>query len=182
MWITAPWSGLGASPLSSPAASQSGSSSTLSDVIIAEQLLRAAPLGPGPGPGRVLIFRGLRVRMGMASGTGSSADVQYNQALGRAKYGGRLAAAAKAVQDCAQGGMVLCGPDTYSQLSMESLRASLVALSMGEHVVTKGSQKEGSEPEHRQIYQLLSPCLVSPVRRRIHSSSACCWGERAEHV
>lgn len=129
-----------------------------SEVVIAEQLVRAAPLAPGPGPNRVLIFRGLRVRMGMASGTDSPADVQYNQAQGRAKYGGRLAVAAKAVQDCAQGGMVLCGPDTYSQLSMESLRSSLVALSMGEHVVKAG--KEGSEPDHRQIYQLLTPSLV----------------------
>jgi hypothetical protein len=50
------------------------------------------------------------------------------------KYGGALMAAAKRVQDAAQGAMVLAGVDTFRQLSIETLRSHILALSMGDHV------------------------------------------------
>lgn len=52
-----------------------------------EQLEKSAPVlvQGSPGPGRVLIFRGLRVRMGMATGAAPE-DVQWNSALGEVPF------------------------------------------------------------------------------------------------
>ncbi len=53
---------------------------------------------------------------------------------GRAKYGGALMLAAKRVQDAAQGAMVLAGTDTFRQLPLETLRAEVLVMSMGDYV------------------------------------------------
>lgn len=67
----------------------------------------------GPGPGRVLLFRGLRVRMGLhTSMQDASSQVVYNRSAGRTQYCGALASVTKAVQDAAQGGMVLLSEAT----------------------------------------------------------------------
>ncbi|GFH10095.1 guanylyl and adenylyl cyclase family member, partial [Haematococcus lacustris] len=115
-----------------------------------EHLKRLVPVAAGPGPSRVLIFQGLRVRMGMASGTSSAEEVTFNASLGRVKYGGALMAAAKAIQDTAQGGMVLATSSTFKQLSVESL--GLLVISMGEHVLKAGE-------EAVQVYHLLNQAL-----------------------
>lgn len=46
-------------------------------------------------PNAVLIFRGLRVRMGMTSGVASDADVAYNKAAARTHYSGEVLVMAK---------------------------------------------------------------------------------------
>ncbi|GFH27079.1 guanylate cyclase domain-containing protein [Haematococcus lacustris] len=115
-----------------------------------EHLQRLVPVAAGPGPSRVLIFQGLRVRMGMASGTSSAQEVTFNASLGRVKYGGALMAAAKAIQDVAQGGMVLATSSTFKQLSVESL--GLLVISMGEHVLKAGE-------EAVQVYHLVHQAL-----------------------
>ncbi|GFH22495.1 guanylate cyclase domain-containing protein [Haematococcus lacustris] len=117
-----------------------------------EHLKRLVPVAAGPGPGRVLIFQGLRVRMGMASGTSGAEEVTFNASLGRVKYGGALMAAAKAIQDAAQGGMVLTTSSTFKQLSVESLVSELLVISMGEHVLKAGE-------EAVQVYHLLNQAL-----------------------
>ncbi|KAL6764315.1 hypothetical protein V8C86DRAFT_2479502 [Haematococcus lacustris] len=133
-----------------------------------EHLKRLVPVAAGPGPGRVLIFQGLRVRMGMASGT-SSAEVTFNASLGRVKYGGALMAAAKTIQDAAQGGMVLATSSTFKQLSVESLGSELLVVSMGEHVLKAGE-------EAVQVYHLLNQALshrafhLGAVRSVVQSS------------
>ncbi|KAJ9509342.1 hypothetical protein QJQ45_001777 [Haematococcus lacustris] len=180
------------------AATDDGCSSLASGpVAMHEHLKRLVPVatGPGPGPGRVLIFQGLRVRMGMASGTSSAEEVTFNASLGggsmvqnlllvvldrvcsqpaslpadsghtgcqamlaavrdagRVKYGGALMAAAKAIQDAAQGGMVLATSSTFKQLSVESLGSELLVISMGEHVLKAGE-------EAVQVYHLLNQAL-----------------------
>ncbi|GFH17596.1 guanylate cyclase domain-containing protein, partial [Haematococcus lacustris] len=124
----------------------------LEPVAMHEHLQRLVPVAAGPGPGRVLIFQGLRVRMGMASGTSSADEVTFNASLGRVKYGGALMAAAKAIQDAAQGGMVLATSSTFKQLSVESLGSELLVISMGEHVLKAGE-------EAVQVYHLLNQAL-----------------------
>ncbi|KAJ9524357.1 hypothetical protein QJQ45_008547 [Haematococcus lacustris] len=121
-------------------------------VTMHEHLKRLVPVAAGPGPGRVLIYQGLRVRMGMASGTSSAEEVTFNASLGRVKYGGALMAAAKAIQDAAQGGMVLATSSTFKQLSVESLSSELLVISMGEHVLKAGE-------EAVQVYHLLNQAL-----------------------
>lgn len=46
-------------------------------------------------PNSILIFRGLRVRMGMAAGLATEEDVTYNKATARMQYAGELLIAAK---------------------------------------------------------------------------------------
>ncbi|KAJ9524753.1 hypothetical protein QJQ45_024359 [Haematococcus lacustris] len=127
-------------------------SSSARPVAMHEHLKRLVPVAAGPGPGRVLIFQGLRVRMGMASGTWSAEEVTFNASLGRVKYGGALMAAAKTIQDAAQGGMVLATSSTFKQLSVESLGSELLVVSMGEHVLKAGE-------EAVQVYHLLNQAL-----------------------
>ncbi|KAL6764314.1 nucleotide cyclase [Haematococcus lacustris] len=127
-------------------------SSSARPVAMHEHLKRLVPVATGPGPGRVLIYQGLRVRMGMASGTSSAEEVTFNASLGRVKYGGVLMAAAKAIQDAAQGGMVLATSSTFKQLSVESLGSELLVISMGEHVLKAGE-------EAVQVYHLLNQAL-----------------------
>jgi hypothetical protein len=43
-------------------------SSYMAEILVGEQLVKAAPINSSGGLGQILIFRGLRVRMGMASG------------------------------------------------------------------------------------------------------------------
>ncbi|KAL6764304.1 nucleotide cyclase [Haematococcus lacustris] len=126
------------------------SSSAAQPVAMYEHLKRLVPVAAGPGPGRVLISQGLRVRMGMASGTSSAEEVTFSASMGRVKYGGALMAAAKAIQDAAQGGMVLATSSTFKQLSVESL--GLLVISMGEHVLKAGE-------EAVQVYHLLNQAL-----------------------
>ncbi|GFH25227.1 guanylate cyclase domain-containing protein, partial [Haematococcus lacustris] len=56
------------------------SSSAAQPVAMYEHLKRLVPVAAGPGPGRVLIYQGLRVRMGMASGTSSAEEVTFSAA------------------------------------------------------------------------------------------------------
>eukprot|EP00198_Chlamydomonas_reinhardtii_P000610 XP_001689945.1 predicted protein [Chlamydomonas reinhardtii] len=56
---------------------------------------------------RRLLWRGLRVRMGLHSGVASEAEVTHNRASARTVYSGEGAAVVRAVADSAQGGMVL---------------------------------------------------------------------------
>lgn len=72
--------------------------------------------GAGKGE-RVVIFRGLRVRVGCASVFQElKVEASTNAAAGRTKYGGLCVAAARAVQDAAQGGMVLAAGSTFAQV------------------------------------------------------------------
>ncbi len=50
------------------------------------------------------------------SGTHADSDVQRDADTGRQRYSGELLARAKAVQDAAQGGMVLCSESCFSQV------------------------------------------------------------------
>jgi hypothetical protein len=69
---------------------------------------------------------------------------------GRAKYGGALAAAAKAFEEAAQGGMVLAGTQTFMQVggcmhlsvtcSQHVVTASVHTAMRLEHTLLKGTQ------------------------------------------
>jgi class 3 adenylate cyclase len=80
------------------------------------QMVRSLVPVQGPGSGHVLLYRGLRVRAGMHSGTTHETDVVVDTNTGRKRYSGGLLAIAKAVQDCAQGAMVLCSEATFCQV------------------------------------------------------------------
>ncbi|KAG2438358.1 hypothetical protein HYH02_010814 [Chlamydomonas schloesseri] len=61
----------------------------------------------------VLLLRGLRVRMGCASGVHSQAEVSYNTRMARTIYSGRPLAAAKAISGAGAGGIVLVSQCTH---------------------------------------------------------------------
>ncbi|KAL6750703.1 nucleotide cyclase [Haematococcus lacustris] len=84
-----------------------------------------------------LVFRGLRVRVGLHSGVNEAADAVFNKTTGRMQYGGRPLAMAKAVGDVGQGGMVLLSQAAFEQLPVSKLASFGLLLNMGDYVFTK---------------------------------------------
>ncbi|KAG2483423.1 hypothetical protein HYH03_017679 [Edaphochlamys debaryana] len=80
---------------------------------------RAAP-GPDPAvrlqPGQVLVFRGLRVRMGIHSGLEGQQGMSYNKMTRTWRYHGFFARAATLVSAAAPGGMVLLSAEAFARL------------------------------------------------------------------
>ncbi|KXZ43981.1 hypothetical protein GPECTOR_76g803 [Gonium pectorale] len=84
--------------------------------------------------GAQLMFRGLRVRMGVHSGLSGETDaVQLNRTANRMQYTGLGMQMAKAVCDCAHGGQVLLTQAAFMQLAVENLKERVMVLHMGEH-------------------------------------------------
>ncbi|KAJ9524921.1 hypothetical protein QJQ45_005883 [Haematococcus lacustris] len=64
----------------------------------------------------VLVWRGLRVRMGMHCGLACAAHTSYNRIMARQVYSGPLRSVSAAVADAAQGGQVLLSHDCVNAL------------------------------------------------------------------
>jgi len=151
---------------------EGGAGSSLPERSLGEQLAQICTVADGPGAGSVLLFRGLRVRMGLASGVADAADVALSQTAGRVKYSGACLMAAKAMQDAAPSAMVLAAATTFTQMSAEPLKAPVMIMHMGDHTL---------EENHPAIplYQLLPAALVwraaylSPPRT-LHTTSLGC--------
>ncbi|KAL6753208.1 hypothetical protein V8C86DRAFT_3019502 [Haematococcus lacustris] len=117
-------------------------------------------------PGSVLVFRGLRVRVGLHSGVYEGSDALLNKTTGRMQYGGRPLAMAKAVGDVGQGGMVLLSQAAFEQLPVSKLASFGMLLNMGDYVFTKDEslpatpiyQAFGRGLEHRAAF------LQGPLR------------------
>ncbi|KXZ46692.1 hypothetical protein GPECTOR_41g656 [Gonium pectorale] len=95
----------------------------------------------------LLLYRGLRVRMGMHSGVASEAEVQYNRASGRVVYPGRSLQLAKAVSDAGRGGQTtltqasaVCSATqrALDPKAAATLGGGYVLLSAGWHVLKEG--------------------------------------------
>ncbi|GLI68045.1 hypothetical protein VaNZ11_012368 [Volvox africanus] len=84
-------------------------------------------------PNNVLIFRGLRVRMGMHTGISNEADVAYNKAAARMQYSGEILQYGKSVSDAAAGGMILLSDATYRRLPIERLWDKAMVMHVGEY-------------------------------------------------
>ncbi len=69
----------------------------------------------------------------MHTGLHDAKDVVVNATTGRAQYTGRPLITAKAVSDCAHGGMVLISGATFSALPVSELKGLGAMLNMGEH-------------------------------------------------
>ncbi|GIL91185.1 hypothetical protein Vretifemale_18885, partial [Volvox reticuliferus] len=109
--------------------------------------------------GRILLFRGLRVRMGMHCGI-SSQEVQYNRASGRMMYPGYTLQLTKAVSDAGRGGQILMSTTVRVALlgkagggyggggphgaggdsACGSVDAPYIILSAGQHVLMRSGQ------------------------------------------
>ncbi|KAL6754411.1 nucleotide cyclase [Haematococcus lacustris] len=113
-----------------------------------------------------LVFRGLRVRVGLHSGVHEGSDALLNKTTGRMQYGGRPLAMAKAVGDVGQGGMVLLSQSAFEQLPVSKLASFGMLLNMGDYVFTKDEslpatpiyQAFGRGLEHRAAF------LQGPLR------------------
>ncbi|KAG2450079.1 hypothetical protein HYH02_000183, partial [Chlamydomonas schloesseri] len=93
-------------------------------------------------PATAVIFRGLRVRMGLHCGLSGPAEVQYNRASGRITYPGRTMAMAKAVSDVGRGGNILLSSRVARALDQKATHSgAYVLLAAGRHVL-----KDGEEP------------------------------------
>ncbi|KAG1655623.1 hypothetical protein FOA52_008837 [Chlamydomonas sp. UWO 241] len=81
---------------------------------------------------RVMVFKGLRVRIGMHSGV-QKVDVERSVTSGRVYFGGMPLALTKAVGDAGAGGMVLMTIETFERLHPERALKGILVLAMGEH-------------------------------------------------
>jgi hypothetical protein len=103
-----------------PVLPPSGSiSSYVGEVLVGEQLVKAAPITATEKAGQILIFRGLRVRMGMATG----AEVGRGVGGGRSSHGPRLCTATCMCVD-----FTLCAVVWYSMHVLEILRIACMKL------------------------------------------------------
>ncbi|GIL74684.1 hypothetical protein Vretimale_2319 [Volvox reticuliferus] len=80
----------------------------------------------GPSTGRVILFRGLRVRMGLECGIHSDAEVQYNRTSGRIAYPGPTLQLTKAIADFGQGGQI-----TLSERAAKDVTSRLGGVAYG---------------------------------------------------
>ncbi|GLI71278.1 hypothetical protein VaNZ11_016406 [Volvox africanus] len=124
----------------------------------------------------VCAFRGLRVRIGMASGVPEPSDVSYNAAEARFHYNGIGMRLTRAVQGAAAGGMVLLSDSTFAQQRQEQAAAHIAdaadAAASGGSISNSGSSSlsgvlwlhMGQHLLHpdlapQQVYQAVSPGL-----------------------
>jgi len=84
-------------------------------------------------PTKVLIFRGLRVHMGVHAGIHNPDDIQPAKGEAGAIYSGETIRLARAVCEAAHGGMVLLSEETYKKLPLERLWDRYLVLHVGEH-------------------------------------------------
>ncbi|KAJ9512484.1 hypothetical protein QJQ45_018777 [Haematococcus lacustris] len=84
---------------------------------VAQQLSSMIDKVDGPGPRHVLLFSGLRVRIGIHSGVPAASDITFNRSSGRMQYSGAGLALARAVQGVACGGQVLLSEATAKLVS-----------------------------------------------------------------
>ncbi|KAG1660559.1 hypothetical protein FOA52_002003 [Chlamydomonas sp. UWO 241] len=80
----------------------------------------------------VVVFSGLRVRVGMHSGV-SKTDVERNSTAGRMFFTGMPLALAKAVGDAGAGGMVLMTQDTFERMNPVRELSDVLVLCLGDH-------------------------------------------------
>ncbi|KAG2490411.1 hypothetical protein HYH03_011211 [Edaphochlamys debaryana] len=129
-----------------------------SQVMVGAAELKATGAASGPS---VLMFRGLRVRIGMASGVPSAHDVNYVSGEARMHYSGPCMRLARAVQDAAAGGQVLLSDSTFAQLRQDPGRLSdaVVILHMGQHKLSE----RGDDLPPQQVYQAATQKLLGRV-------------------
>eukprot|EP00198_Chlamydomonas_reinhardtii_P006617 XP_001695953.1 predicted protein [Chlamydomonas reinhardtii] len=118
-------------------------------------------------PNNVLIFRGLRVRMGMHTGISNEADVAYNKAAARMQYSGEILNYGKSVTGRRLMGRLghLSGMRFKEQLSRGVFTAPLGAVAMV-YVGVAGvpALLAWDEPITREALALLHACLAEHVR------------------
>ncbi|PNH11282.1 hypothetical protein TSOC_001872 [Tetrabaena socialis] len=92
-----------------------------------------------------MVFRGLRVRVGLACGRIDPAAVQYNRASQRVVYSGRVMQAAKAISDAGRGGQITLTHRVLAAVDPRFVESiSCIVLYCGRHVL-KGEGEEGAE-------------------------------------
>ncbi|KAG2431588.1 hypothetical protein HYH02_013281 [Chlamydomonas schloesseri] len=127
---------------------------------------KALFLPAGAAEAAVCVFRGLRVRVGIAAGVAAE-DVKANATSRKLEYGGKSLKAAKAVCDAAQGGMVLLTGETFRQMTAaedDEPASTVVVLHMGDF--WPGPQDESAWPAEALPLPLYS-ALLPPLAGRL---------------
>eukprot|EP00798_Chlamydomonas_sp_ICE-L_P016127 gene16127-22271_t len=132
-------------------------------------LTPTAELAEGPTISKpeaeILLWRGLRVRMGVHTGLGDSKDIEYNRITGRTEYLGESMAITKSVADAATGGMVTCTEATFRQVRASSLDVSMVIAHMGELSFASDSSMNVNVYLALAPEMLLRSAMMEPLRR-----------------
>eukprot|EP00798_Chlamydomonas_sp_ICE-L_P005939 gene5939-33516_t len=97
---------------------------------------RACKIYMVEGPGRTLIFRGLRVRIGIHTGITNPLEHVFNKQSGRVQYVGEALSKVKAVGDAAGGGVILLTAATHSMLPVNKMLAQVAVAHMGDHILS----------------------------------------------
>eukprot|EP00198_Chlamydomonas_reinhardtii_P003654 XP_001692990.1 predicted protein [Chlamydomonas reinhardtii] len=102
--------------------------------------------GAAPAAAAVVLFRGLRVRMGIHTGVAAAAEVTVNAISGRTQYSGDCITWAKHVSDTVHGGMVVFGEATRLRLDVDAVRAARpYLLYSGLHLVGREGIEHGAQ-------------------------------------
>ncbi|KAG1672359.1 hypothetical protein FOA52_010977 [Chlamydomonas sp. UWO 241] len=117
-----------------------------------------------PAKGRVsnegtelMLFRGLRVRMGMHSGV-TAADISHNKASARTQYGGSPLACARDVCSATPGGAVLLSRASFSAVTTQGRRVPGAVMA---HVGDFRTEAESQFPgEALSLYAAVRPQLL----------------------
>ncbi|KAG2495779.1 hypothetical protein HYH03_006024 [Edaphochlamys debaryana] len=113
----------------------------------------ACPTEPVKAKKGRLLFRGLRVRVGVTCARLTAAELQYNTAAARMVLGGPALAAAKALADLAHGGQVLLSCRAHEQLREEL---------------------PGSNGRPSGVLLLKLASLLTPPEARNNTAASCC--------
>lgn len=91
---------------------------------------------PESRAGAVLMYRGLRVRMGLHAGMDPNEDeVSLCPVSGKVQYGAAAVSMARTIAEASHGGMILMSESTFTRLPSQATARSYSILHIGEHLV-----------------------------------------------
>ncbi|GFR40153.1 hypothetical protein Agub_g709 [Astrephomene gubernaculifera] len=111
-----------------------------------------------PAPGAVMVFRGLRVRVGLHSGVREH-EMTLNKTSGRITFCGLVMRLAKAVSDAAHGGMIVMSEVAAGLLASQTEAAAALAAE-GQELWQLGRVSLDKELRPVELFQLMSPALA----------------------
>eukprot|EP00798_Chlamydomonas_sp_ICE-L_P000098 gene98-5529_t len=113
--------------------------------------------------GRILVFRGLRVRVGMHVIGRDPILATLNQTSGRMQYSGKAMDIAKFVSDSGHGGQIIIDESVHKVLAPQLISGVAEIVDLGEHHLAKSICESDQEHHSSRLFQLLPLPLLPRV-------------------